>query len=81
MSRAVTVLTNALSRHNSYTQVQVDCQQDGVEPSISSENDLAATIDPETPRQRPFPRSMQRLLARTTSTDSLADVPKIVQQT
>ena len=81
MSRAVTVLTNALPRNHSYTQVQVDCQQDGVEPSISSENDLAATIDPGTPRQSPFPRSMQRLLARTASTDSLADVPKIVQQT
>ena len=77
----MTVLTNALTRHNSYTQVQVDCQQDGVEPSISSENDLGATIDPGTPRQSAFPRSMQRLLVRTASTDSLADVPKIVQQT
>ena len=70
------------SSGSAFMQVHVDClSENGVHPAAFSKHDQEAAIDPKTPRQGHRPGSFHRLLARTASSDSLADVPRLVQET
>ena len=68
---------------SAFTQVHVDCpSENGLHAAAFPKHDQESAIDPRTPRQGPLHGSFQRLLlTRTASTDSLADVPRFVQQT